>query len=68
VDFALNAKNAYGGYSGLQPFTASFENGVLTDAHAVSLGPDLNARYLSMTEGCRRIPDAEIQQLLQAAP
>jgi hypothetical protein len=68
VDFALNAKNAYGGYSGLQPFSATFENGALTDAHAVSLGAELNAKYLSMTEECRRVPDAEIQQLLQQVP
>ncbi len=52
----------------MQPFSATFENGVLTDAHAVSLGPELNAKYLSMTEGCRRIPDAEIQQMLQQTP
>lgn len=67
VDFSLNAKNSYGGYSGVTPFTAHFENGKLTDLGSIDINPNINAKMLELSAGCPSVPDATIKKLLDSA-
>lgn len=67
--FALNAKNAYGGYTGRERWTARFADGAverLVTGRLGSSGLDaqLNALADKLLESCQGIPDAEIQRLL----
>lgn len=72
---SLNAKNSYGGYTGVKVFNVTFEQGQVLRINEMSglgglISPtqnaDLIARTRAMAEACPRVPDAEIQKLLQA--
>jgi hypothetical protein len=71
---SLNSKNSYGGYTGVKVFNVTFEHGEALRINEMSgldglISPsqnaDLIARTRAMAEACPRIPDAEIQKLLQ---
>jgi len=68
VEFSLNAKNSYGGYTGSRAFTASFDNGELAKVWSSDLGPRLNAKILAGLKDCPRIADAEFRQMMQEVP
>jgi hypothetical protein len=58
---SLNAKNSYGGYAGAQGMAAVFYAN--KPVETFSIGMPLGAKQLA---GCMRVPNAEIQRLLQA--
>lgn len=70
VLFALNAKNAYGGYTGREPWRATFAGGAVERVSSAKLGSassidvTLNQLTEKLLEKCQRVPDAEIQRLL----
>jgi hypothetical protein len=60
IMMSVNAKNQYGGYAGNQGEAAVFEEG--KPVRTFASGMQLDAKTLA---GCERIPDAEIQKLIQ---
>lgn len=71
---ALNSKNSYGAYTGVKVFSVQFEHGEAVSINEMSglgglIGPTQNAELMTRThaiaQACPRIPDAEIQRLLQ---
>lgn len=67
IDFSLNAKNSYGGYAGITPFTATFEEGKLSHVGSVDINPSINAKMLELSSGCPLVPAAKIKALLDRA-
>lgn len=67
VYFALNAKNAYGGYTGPRAYTAKYENGTLSDVYSPNMGRELDAKMLELTRGCPHISETVVQEMLEAA-
>ncbi|CAN5410233.1 hypothetical protein BH09PSE4_BH09PSE4_03460 [soil metagenome] len=73
VSFALNAKNASGGYTGLSSYLIGFKNGRI-NLHAsptLMAGTDaldamINRAIMKNYEKCPTIPDAKVQELLAA--
>lgn len=65
VAFELNAKNGFGAYAGRTYFTATYRAGRLEDVGSPNLGADLNGKLLSITENCPRVPNPEVQSLLE---
>jgi len=65
----LNSRNAYGGYAGSTMYSVIFENGgvaEVTEFHGIDLlSPQVNARLLAVAQACPRIPDSEVQRLIQ---
>lgn len=60
VMFSLNAKNSYGGYTGLQQMAAVFYAD--RPVSIISTGMAPTQRFRS----CPRVPDAEIRRLIEA--
>lgn len=73
VSFALNAKNAAGGYTGLRSYVVGFKNGQI-NLHASSTsmpGADafdamINRAIMKRFETCPSIPNDKLQALLSA--
>ena len=65
----LNSRNAYGGYTGSTNYTVNFRDGVaaeITEFRGIDLlPPSVNARLMAAAQACPRVPDAEIQRILQ---
>jgi hypothetical protein len=68
VRFTLNSRNSHGGYTGSTMYTATFEDGEVTEVRQFTpldlITPAQNARLIEMAQACPRVPDAEIQRLL----
>lgn len=70
VLFSLNAKNAYGGYTGVTMYSGIFRPGKAVDISVSQMAGNegfdrlINQAIAKKLIGCPRIPDAEIQQLL----
>lgn len=63
TQFTLNAKNSFGGYTGLQAGIATFEDGMLTRISLI--GPPIQKEPAKSTrEPCQPIPNEKIQELL----
>ena len=60
VMFSLNAKNSYGGYTGLQMMAAIFYADKPLSIASTGMPP------LGQYKSCSRVPDAEIRQLIEA--
>lgn len=65
VEFELNAKNGFGAYAGRRYFSANYKDGLLHHVGSPDLGASLNGKLLAFTENCQRVPDAEVQRILQ---
>jgi hypothetical protein len=61
--FMLNAKNSYGGYTGLQAGLATFKEGQLARVSLIG-SPIQTGRPKEAREPCTPIPDQKIQELM----
>lgn len=65
----LNSRNSYGGYTGSTNYTVTFNNGAvaeITEFRGIDLlPPSVNARLIAAAQACPRVPDTEIQRILQ---
>lgn len=61
--FLLNAKNSYGGYTGLQAGLATFKEGQLDRVSLIG-SPIQTGRPKEAREPCTPIPDQRIQELM----
>jgi len=65
----LNSRNAYAGYTGSTNYTVTFSDGVVAEIKEFrgidALPPSVNARLMATAQACPRVPEAEIQRILQ---
>lgn len=64
--FMLNAKNSYGGYTGMQAGLATFKEGQLARVSLIG-SPIQTGRPKEAREPCTPIPDQRIQELMTGA-
>lgn len=69
VTISLNSKNGFGGYTGSTVYYADFENGEatkITQFKGIAYVPqNVNVQVLAQLRSCPKVPDSEIQKLLQ---
>ncbi|MEA3002309.1 MAG: hypothetical protein QOH81_1097 [Sphingomonadales bacterium] len=69
MKLTLNAKNAFGAYTGAIQYDGEFDGGALTSLQEFRgidlLTPEQNDRLMAFARNCPRVSDGEIQRLLQ---